>query len=72
MSPTLRERRGVYAQRVIAIVARHSPVHANPRHRLVAKAIVESDGTQMTKTLVARDSVSRKPGEASFTLRCSW
>jgi hypothetical protein len=34
--PSLRERRRVYAKRVIAIVAKHSPVDANPRHPLVA------------------------------------
>jgi hypothetical protein len=37
----------LWRSKLPAIVAKHSPVDANPRHRLVAEAIVHVHGPEM-------------------------
>ena len=62
----------LWRSKLPAIVAKHSPVDANPRHRLVAKEIADEMATvgrkESSAPVRADASIWR---DASFSLRCA-
>jgi hypothetical protein len=45
----------LWRSKLPAIVAKHSPVDANPRHRLVAEALVDDGPDRMSNAIVAAE-----------------